>query len=1361
MKLKVACALMLSMALGVVGSAGTLFAMTEYFVSDSTGNDAWDGKSDVYVSGDRGPKKTIQAAVGLADGNGTIVTVLPGDYQATDEDLPNLKVTSTWTTEGDARVYFYQTNLIYIAKDNVKLRSRSGRDQTRLIGRHGTGRVGASPDSIRCIEVYRYSTNVVVEGFTICNGGTANTGGGGVMGASDSYTYVIDCVITNNLSDRGAVRYCNVFGSILADNGAWNRGNAAMDSRLSNCLVIRNNRYGATALSTIPLMVNCTVADNHASKYAFDYGGGPIWNSIIVEHNTGNGFSPSQSYDYTLHRSIAQRPAHYKEIDAFSETNDTSDVYYASPCFDDWRLLPGTKAIGLGDVSALDLLPLPEGYVHKDAFGNVIDTNAVLHAGAVQTVMTPAGGRLTFKDKVEIAGFPAMAGAHGWWIVPETWPITYRVRPVTANMLRSDYYGIFAQEESEATRPKRRRFRFPLYDGWIRLVPPRDTATNLTMQAQLVQKVYYVDDEKGDDENDGLSPEPGAAGTGPFKTLTGAAEKTEAENAGYSLVYVAPGVYDEKSHASFDGEKRVVNRLYINGADDAPRGFISTVPHGAVIKGEPDPSTGGLGPEAIRGVYVHQYNAFLQGFDITGCWTPANDNGISRGAAARCDYLNQLLDCVISNNFAYEEGGTHGGVILRTKFFDNYAYQTGQTRSSTLLSCVFAGNWSEDRNVCPFYSSSAWFTTVDAGGFTAMRGQKESLGCVIANSRDKNNPDMMIDSVYGGEMWFADAAARDYRLGACSPALQCVSVENYGLDWQSIFNPTDVDGNDFVWTDGKMRAGAYLSVPPAPTIIIGAANGGIEVLEGAQVGTNVFSSVPASITVRATTTETRPYVGIAVNGEIRTTAVEYTFAPSVFVDGLMTVTAVYGTDWYVNCAPGIGDDANSGATPEEPKRTLAGAARLAVSGDTIHVAPGIYDAESMIHSVKSWSGTHDITIRSRVCLGEGVTMMSDEGAEKTVILGQAATEPDAYGNGSDAMRCVQLEPNSRISGFTLTGGHSAVSAEKPTARDDNSGAGVLARDAATSLVTDCIVTNNTGSRHVAGLKCTFVRSVIAGNRSNSDDSRAPAGQGCRYYGCYVDRNIGTRTVESFYAFESCTLGPDNKTSTGGNPEVLDYPACTVTNSLLLPRKVNAALKCHHCALRDDIANLDAANVTDSIVTNLASLAIDERGRPQIGSNVAIDAADESVPATPDESDVDLYGSPRVMNGARDIGAVEYDWRGQFARAVWGTRADVQAVPSAAKLVDEGFLLPSGAVSGQFARDGEFVLHFAIGGTGTLRFFVNDALVGECGGQETSFALGAVRRGDSYRIAYEPGAGSDAGVRFGRATSNVGMLLIVR
>ena len=73
-----ALALVLSLGIVALPMAGTVGAASPIYVNDTTGNDAWDGEAAAW-DGTHGPKKTIEAGIGVVDPGGT-VHVAAGTY---------------------------------------------------------------------------------------------------------------------------------------------------------------------------------------------------------------------------------------------------------------------------------------------------------------------------------------------------------------------------------------------------------------------------------------------------------------------------------------------------------------------------------------------------------------------------------------------------------------------------------------------------------------------------------------------------------------------------------------------------------------------------------------------------------------------------------------------------------------------------------------------------------------------------------------------------------------------------------------------------------------------------------------------------------------------------------------------------------------------------------------------------------------------------------------------------------------------------------------------------------------------------------------------------------------------------------
>ena len=206
---------------------------------------------------------------------------------------------------------------------------------------------------------------------------------------------------------------------------------------------------------------------------------------------------------------------------------------------------------------------------------------------------------------------------------PTAIPCLYRMRPVLADGERT-----FAIEGSETIRGDDKYWRFPQYgeSNWVRVAldpyPVDDTIVTLT--GHKTSNFFYVDAENGNDGWDGTADydhRDEQSLKGPKKTLQAA---HDAATGDYPIVFAAPGVYDRgvATNYSSSGAGRCIRRLI---ATKNNIGFIAT--KGAketFIIGSPDLSSGGNGDEAVAGVYMQADNQqFLQGFTITGCYSPA------------------------------------------------------------------------------------------------------------------------------------------------------------------------------------------------------------------------------------------------------------------------------------------------------------------------------------------------------------------------------------------------------------------------------------------------------------------------------------------------------------------------------------------------------------------------------------------------------------------------------------------------------------------------------------------------------------------------------------------------------------------
>ena len=795
---------------------------------------------------------------------------------------------------------------------------------------------------------------------------------------------------------------------------------------------------------------------------------------------------------------------------------------------------------------------------------------------------------------------------------------------------------------------------FPQYGegNWVRVSLSGDEQVTLT--GYKVSNIYYADV------------------VGPKKTLQAACDGATAggQTVGYPLVLVAPGIYSEGGATTYSsGTSYPCNRrLYVAKSI----GFIATEgPDRTCIVGAPDPSTAdGKGENAVGGVkIVTQGRAFLQGFTITGCYSPASQPDRNQwGTAFNCGgrSTGYVIDCVISNNVAVKYAVSSYGVVMRTRILENTVYQF-LSEYSGCVSCIFAanritiGNTTDNSNALMQYGALR-FCTVDltndgnTSGRKRVQASTKLYGTLVYGLTDTSTIDAnWYDSLATDTPQFADVASRDYRLGMTSPAMDAVLYASSSLDERAQkFRTADVDGRMPVLHDGKMPCGACWRNEPE--------------------------------------------------------------------------------DRYVDCVNG--DDANDGTSAAQAKKTIRAAMAESVGGDTIYVAPGVYGEQE---GTQPWIGSTSANTsgtKARVLVRSGVTLESTEGADKTFIVGAASPEPSVAegwqaGIGPYAVRCVAAEDDSTLRGFTLTGGY--THSEEATTAANKYGSAFYSRNARSATIEDCIVSNNTACFY------TIYQAVVRGCRvvgnaaaaAGVNTSSGAAGCMCAWYNSVIAHNKGNYTLLQPKVVENCTLGDGNVwTSSGGSSQVLswwDSNSHSIVNTAWLYGRLfihsGGSLCCTNCLVLNTI-DFDRSFSHNTIFTNAAAMQVDAEFRPVLGSFAGIDAGDASVSAA-EIGDTDIYGTPRILNGAIDVGAVEYDWRPKFGSEIGRRFTVTYASPTVTTNATGGLKLDgaTGAlgdralpvcIAGTANEAGRYEFRFELAG-GSAAAYVGDVLAGEASG----------------------------------------------
>ena len=466
----------------------------------------------------------------------------------------------------------------------------------------------------------------------------------------------------------------------------------------------------------------------------------------------------------------------------------------------------------------------------------------------------------------------------------------------------------------------------------------------------------------------------------------------------------------------------------------------------------------------------------------------------------------------------------------------------------------------------------------------------------------------------------------------------------------------------------------------------------------------------------------------------------YSFGRGVIAGAYQTVVPVL-SDWYVDAVNG--NDANAGDTPATAKRTLAAGLSQAAPCSTGHVLPGTYAEGDMIQATPVKSGCTP-TLRARAVVPATVTLVADGPASETVI------------DGADAMRCVFLEANATLRGFTLTrGATDMVDSED----DNNHGAGVLARNY-TATIEDCTITSCNSMRGAGGRYGTYRRCRFLGNQATKN---GPASRDGFYYGCYFDGNVGTYVLNYFQLVSGCTFGPNNVQSAGGTTRMsigANGGTSPISSSMFCGGTIATSGIFTNCAYLADMAL--GNSVTCSVDCVAAQrLDLDANGAPVAGANDAVDAGDESLWTL---GETDAAGNPRVTNGRMDIGCYEANWLPRYSTDLLarGQLTVTNATRNVQEIGAEIFL-PDGRLDATLAGvSGNFTLPIRITGNGTLSVAIDGVTVDYAGPREVfpfdkRFDTGT----HALSFVYTPGENDAGGAYLSRFARNDGLQIIFR
>ena len=1004
-----------------------------------------------------------------------------------------------------------------------------------------------------------------------------------------------------------------------------------------------------------------------------------VYNCLLT--GAGNSITYSKGLVTVTHSIIGRRGDNYNitgNVDAEHLTMvdslfADSNVQFFAPAFDDFRLLSGSDALGAGDALHLsDLLASvtpPEGVdIYKDYYGNDVPKTGSIAAGCCQAASpAPAAGA------VFATGGDFRVDGHSVSLVKYFYPEAYPTQ-IHASVSLAEGEGLYGFK-LKYSDGQSEFWRYPMPDDTLWFMPGPDASIALTCTVQKATSVFHVSPSGNDATADGTA-------NYPYGTLQAAANA--AKTAGYySLILAAAGDYDEGGELSFGVTNRVVIKSQVR--------LLGAGAGSSIIWGRADDSginADGIGTNAMRCVAAAESGTVrgcVQGFTLvnghSGYSTLGGNNkshteSMDYGGAIRGNSYFTVTDCVISNCVSYRGGAGAYAPLVRCKVTCS-GYPGGRLiegGGSSMKGCVVYNCVGKDGEAwksgtgtaTPVTDCSAYHTTVlgvssqyPLGSWHTTTNCIASGGNYPSTSWGFLNDGLFVPSAWGGkfpavdknarpqnytagEIRFAAPAERDYRLMATSEAFGAGVYDPYMYMW---YEPV-MDG-PILFVDGKPTPGAYQRPVPVLVTPSAVATGTIS-----PAGTNIVEE-GASVTV-AVTGHQRPIGGFIVDGELVEGASFVYTAPTfgtIPECSIASVTPVFSTNWYVNAA--MENDGGDGFTPETAKKTLVGIMSCPIaSGDCIHAAPGDYNERSTKHNAL-------LSIASRVVIPAGVTLVADEGPDVTAIVGESATTENLDGiydgTGSDAIRCVYMN-GGVLRGFTVRGGR--TKGDNNSSSEDCYCGGIMAKTG--SVIEDCIITNCLSRRGGLITGGTYRRCRIG-------DGTGGSGAGVSHWGSYL--------LGGFY---NCAINANETLSTA-----VPFVNCMLRNAgnNQVYRDVSSIRCFTNCVIVGKLRNSSAADAGTFVPANPNNIVCTDFAGTDttIDKSQFIKVSDSDIAAAYDtttfrfkgvktalftDTGVNIAGpeealagdidrGQRVYNGKIDIGPNEYDWRGDFARAIGG------------------------------------------------------------------------------------------------------------
>ena len=621
-------------------------------------------------------------------------------------------------------------------------------------------------------------------------------------------------------------------------------------------------------------------------------------------------------------------------------------------------------------------------------------------------------------------------------------------------------------------------------------------------------------------------------------------------------------------------------------------------------------------------------------------------------------------------------------------------------------------------------------TRIEAGAlaFTHAQGLPANSTVEIASSALANGMvPLRVKAYTGGEIHIVGATLDDAWLQKPTKVLVSETALT-SIPTVKLYGAGDTKLDTDEWVLNLSSDGKALWFGREPTKDLTIANP--DIVRGSIDVIGTFAVTNDEIVTVTATPNNHALVGWNVDGEFVAAGDHLTYDYRANLSkATLSLSPVFSTNLYVNAK--AGNDEGDGMTPGTAKKTLAAIAANAVSGDTIHAAPGTYsEGHSDLNAnyasfVSSVSGTHRPIANARVLLNEGVSLVSDEGAAVTTIVGLADPNGEYWGAdynyltsgcGTNALRCVAARANTYLKGFLLKDGYTRAVTGGPD--DANGGGCVIAKPYNTSradtlLVEDCIIQNGHARSGCCVYGGFYNRCVIKNGTSFS--SSGPGGaHTARLVNCVVWQDNNTcSSVRSVRGIYNSLIYAKKATSEGdltGSSET--YP---IVNSVLVtegarekygPVELTHVKNCYMCLLSDRVTLDDETCAGNTIVGNYNDFGFNSSEPPTglLPHSPLIDKGDSSLFDPDTSSGLDVNGNQRIFNAKVDVGPFEFDWRPVYAADLKASDITVtEASPEVVETSEKNVRLVDGAaVAMTWPGEGEsHVVRYEVEGEGTL------------------------------------------------------------